>query len=600
MINEKNNFNYVKINLASPEKIREWGQRKLPNGLIVGEVRKPDTINYRTFRPEINGIFCERMFGPIKKMECYCGQYSGFKPKNSNSCENCGVEVTEARIRRHRLGYIELISPVAHIWYLKSIPSYLSLLLKYRLSILENIIYYNLSIQVDKKKDNKKKNLIGAYAIKTMLENLNLNEEIIEARLNLSFYDFNDRLFIKKKSIYKSDIDYKDTYDKLIKRIRLIENFLATKSSPTWMILDTIPVIPAGLRPMLEIDDGNYISSDLNELYRRVITRNVRLSKLLKMLAPTIVIYNEKRLLQEAVDELINNGKSKTNLSDLNERPLKSLSEIIEGKNGRFRQNLLGKRVDYSARSVIIVAPNLKLNQCGIPYEIAFELFEPFIIHELFKRRVAPNMRIAKKILQKKEVIVWKILENILKLHPIILNRAPTLHRLGIQAFQPILVTGRAIQLHPLVCAAFNADFDGDQMAIHLPLSNKSQFETIKLMLPFNNFLSAATGDAIITPTQDMVLGCYYITLDNPKYNNNKNIYFMNMEEIYQAYLKNIILIHTPVWLKIKSLDIITSLNEEKLKNIEEKIDLKNNIKYIKTTVGRVILNRLQLKNFIL
>ena len=483
-------------------------------------------------------------------------------------------------------------------------PTYvisLSLLLKYTLKTLEEIIYFNRYLKLKKNDFSKNKSYfneeeilnidkkIGAQAIKELLENFDLKKEIIKNRLSLSLNDFGRKLLKKTNS---EDEKYIDTKEKVIKRIRLIENFLATKSNPSWMILEIIPVIPTGLRPMVQLEGGRFATSDLNELYRRVITRNNRLARFFKMFAPSIVINNEKRLLQEAIDSLIDNGKRGKKALDINNRPLKSLSDIIEGKHGRFRQNLLGKRVDYSGRSVIIVGPSLKLNQCGLPHEIVLELFKPFIIHELIKNGLATNMQLAKKLILSGEKIIWKIIKNILKTHPVLLNRAPTLHRLGIQAFEPILVTGRSIKLHPLVCTAFNADFDGDQMAIHLPLSIKAQKEAKLFMLPSNNFLSPATGDPIILPTQDMILGCYYLTLDNPNSIINRNHYFSNFNDGILAYEQKKIFLHTPIWIKIKEL----SINKKSLSS-ELQIKTLNNYKYIRTTIGRVIINKIISKN---
>ena len=433
-------FDYIKINLASSKRIKEWGERRLPNGQIVGEVTKPETINYRTFKPEMDGLFCEKIFGPVKNWECYCGKYKRVEPNELLVCERCGVEVTEARVRRHRMGYIDLISPVTHVWYLKGIPSYLSLLLNCKLRTLEEIIYFNKYLVLDNihflnAENNIKNNLdfedylsfsetekeyianskakIGAEAIKYLLEKIDLKKEIIRNRLSLQIINQNYKLFeeinpdTRKITIEKPE--------KIVKRIRLIENFLATNSDPVWMILNVIPVIPPGLRPMVQLDGGRFATSDLNELYRRVITRNNRLSRLLKIYAPTIIVHNEKRMLQEAIDALIDNGKRGRKALGANNRALKSLSDIIEGKHGRFRQNLLGKRVDYSGRSVIIVGPSLKLNQCGLPHEIALELFQPFIIHQLINNGLASNMKLAKKLIQTGEPIIWTILENILK-----------------------------------------------------------------------------------------------------------------------------------------------------------------------------------------
>jgi len=617
-----NNFDYIQINLASPKRIIEWGQRQLPNGQLIGEITKTDTINYRTFKPEMDGLFCEKIFGPIKNWECYCGKNKRVKPKELLVCERCGVEVTESRVRRHRMGFIKLVSPVTHIWYLKGMPSYISLILRHRLRTIEEIVYFNRYIilnQVNYQntennlinnlnfEDNinffEKKKLdfennsvkIGAEAIKHLLENINLNNELIKNRLALSLFENGFKLFDETK---EKNINNKESREKLIRRIRLIENFIATGSQPSWMILDIIPVIPPGLRPMVQLEGGRFATSDLNELYRRVITRNNRLARLLKMFAPAIVVHNEKRLLQEAIDTLIDNGKRGRKVLGAHNRALKSLSDIIEGKHGRFRQNLLGKRVDYSGRSVIIVGPALKLNQCGLPHEIALQLFQPFIIHQLMKNGLASNMKLAKKLIQTGDNFIWKILENILKEHPVLLNRAPTLHRLGIQAFEPILVPGRAIHLHPLVCTAFNADFDGDQMAIHLPLSINAKIEAKTRMLASNNFLSPANGDPSILPTQDMVLGCYYLTLDNPIYNELKNKYFADYKDVLIAYKQKKISLHTPIWVRNKNFYISSSFNSSK-KNYSSEVQINNftNIEYIRTTPGRILLNLTIFKN---
>jgi DNA-directed RNA polymerase subunit beta' len=621
-MNFKHDFDYIKINLASPKRIKEWGERTLPNGQIVGEVTKSETINYRTFKPEMDGLFCEKIFGPVKNWEFYCGKYKRVEPNELLVCERCGVEVTESRVRRHRMGYIDLVSPVTHVWYLKGIPSYLSLLLKRRLRTLEEIIYFNQylilnHVPFQNAENNLNNNLnfedylhssdeenysfennrakIGAEAIKYLLKNIDLEKELVKNRLALSLLDHGHKLFDENTD--QNSTTHKETREKLIRRIRLIENFLATGSDPSWMVLDVIPVIPPGLRPMVQLDGGRFATSDLNELYRRVITRNNRLARLLKIYAPAIIVHNEKRMLQEAVDALIDNGKRGRKALGAHNRALKSLSDIIEGKHGRFRQNLLGKRVDYSGRSVIIVGPSLKLNQCGLPHEIALELFQPFIIHQLIIHGLASNMKLAKKLIQTGEPIIWTILENILKEHPILLNRAPTLHRLGIQAFEPILVEGRAIQLHPLVCPAFNADFDGDQMAIHVPLSTEAQLEAKNLMLAPNNFLSPATGDPIILPSQDMVLGCYYLTVDNPTAEKNRNHYFSNYQDVMLAHGQNKISVHTPVW--VKTLDVNTNDPKtiESSKTSELQFDKMNGTKYIRTTPGRILLNTTISKN---
>ena len=597
MLNLQHDFDYIRITLASPKRIRKWSERILPNGEILGEVKNSDTLNYRTLKPEMGGLFCEKIFGPVKNWECFCGKYRQVKGKELFICERCGVEITESRIRRHRLGYIELKAPVTHVWYLKGSPSYLSLILKYKLKVLDEIIYFNRFIMIKKNLIKKENNLqiinkeieikeSGADAIKYLLDKLDLNKEIKKNRLSLILGGFSNTL---------EDNDYKETREKLIKRIRLLENFISSRSKPTWMILEIIPVIPPGLRPMVQLDSGRFATSDLNELYRSIIIRNNRLQRLIKLMAPEIITYNEKRLLQEGIDTLIDNGKRGKKVLDGNNRPLRSLSDIIQGKYGRFRQNLLGKRVDYSGRSVIIVGPILRLNQCGLPHEIALEIFQPFIIHEILKSGLASNMRLAKRLINKGENIVWRILKKILKVHPVLLNRAPTLHRLGIQAFEPILVKGRSIQLHPLVCTAFNADFDGDQMAIHLPLSLKAQKEAKNLMLPSNNFLSAGTGDPIISPTQDMVLGCYYLTLDNPNYLKSNNHYFSDFNDALLAYEEKKIYLHTLIWVRIKDININNNLSL--INYSESQIQKYTNSKYLLTTVGRILINKIISKN---
>jgi DNA-directed RNA polymerase subunit beta' len=598
----KQEFDYIKIKLASPARILEWGQRQLPNGQLVGKVARPATINYRTLKPEMRGLFCERTFGPIKNWECHCGKYKRVKHYGL-ICDRCGVEITESRVRRHRMGHIKLIFPVIHIWYLRSVPSYLCLLLDIKRSILEGIIYFNnnkIEIENLKKEetDLKKTKFInfaiknGAYAIQQKLEEFDLVNEAKLARKLIDNFDVNT--------------DNEKIKDKLIKRLRIIENFISTGANPSWMILSILPVMPAGLRPMVQLDGGRFAASDLNELYRQVITRNNRLIRLLKMFPPEIILRNEKRLIQEAVDSLIDNGKRVKKVLGANNRPLRSLSDIIKGKQGRFRQNLLGKRVDYSGRSVIVVGPDLKLNECGLPYEMAIELFSPFIMHELIKRDLACSMKIAKKIINKKDPLTKELLKDILSHHPVLLNRAPTLHRLGIQAFEPILVEGRAIKLHPLVCSAFNADFDGDQMAVHVPLSLEAQAEALILMLTPYNFLSPATGEPILMPSQDMVLGCYYLTSNNIKNLSGSNHYFADINDVYLAYEHNKINLHSLIWVRY-NLELKISKNYNrilKLKNnsfiefyddIQIHKDFKGNIitKYLQTTPGRIIFNQI-------
>ncbi len=482
-----------------------------------GEVTKPETINYRTLKPERDGLFCERIFGPSKDWECYCGKYKRVRHKGI-ICERCGVEVTDSKVRRHRMGHIKLAAPVSHIWFLKGIPSYLGLLLDMTLKDLEQIIYFNNYVVVDggespfkkfqllteeeyedyilENEDTTLKVGIGAEVIKDLLSEIKLEELANEIRSDLDAAGGS----VQKRA-------------KLIKRLRLVESLIESGTEPTWFIMDVLPITPPDLRPMVQLDGGRFATSDLNDLYRRVINRNNRLLRLLEMGAPEIIVRNEKRMLQEAVDALIDNGRRGRTVVGPNSRPLKSLSNIIEGKQGRFRQNLLGKRVDYSGRSVIVVGPQLSLNQCGLPKEMAIELFKPFVVNKLIERGLVQNIKSAKKKIERSEPIVWDILEEVVDGHPVMLNRAPTLHRLGIQAFEPILVEGRAIQLHPLVCTAFNADFDGDQMAVHVPLSIEAQAEARMLMLATNNILAPATGKPIITPSQDMVLGIYYLTI---------------------------------------------------------------------------------------
>jgi len=613
MLQTERSFDYVKINLASPSRIRSWGARVLPNGEIVGEVIKPETINYRTLKPEMGGLFCERIFGPVNDWECHCGKYKRVRYKGI-ICERCGVEVIESNVRRHRIGFVELASPVTHVWYVKGRPSKIAQILNISLKELEQIVYFNSYIITNPgnnselsykqlltetdwqvfdtlKEDTADIEIsIGAEAIKTLLTNIDLESESKELRL----------LIPSAKELDK---------EKLIKRLRVIDQFIASGSNPAWMILDIIPVLPPDLRPMVQLDGGRIATSDLNGLYRRVINRNNRLARLQEIMAPELIIRNEKRMLQEAVDTLIDNGKRGRAVFGLNNRPLKSLSDIIEGKQGRFRQNLLGKRVDYSGRSVIIVGPELKLNQCGIPREMAIELFQPFVIHRLIYEGLVNNIKAAKNIIQNNETLAWEMLSQVMAGHPILLNRAPTLHRLGIQSFEPILVEGRAIKLHPLVCPAFNADFDGDQMAVHIPLCLEAQTEARMLMLAPNNFLSPATGEPILTPSQDMVLGCYYLTANNPTEQTSQEQYFYSFNDVIKAYKQSVLKLQTFVWVRITK----DNLNLEKLfhqyqftekrfkdqilylnSGLQIKKDFNDNILqiYLKTTPGRILLNQ--------
>ena len=613
MLQAERSFDYVKINLASPARIRNWGRRTLPNGEIVGEVTKPETINYRTLKPEMGGLFCERIFGPVNDWECHCGKYKRVRYKGI-ICERCGVEVIESNVRRHRMGFVELASSVTHVWYVKGRPSKIALILNISLKELEQIVYFNSYVITDPGKSNElsyKQFLvetdwqvfnankadvqdveisIGAEAIKTLLKQLDLENESKELRLLIPWAKDPDR-------------------EKLIKRLRVIDQFMASGSEPSWMVLDIIPVLPPDLRPMVQLDGGRFATSDLNDLYRRVINRNNRLARLQEIMAPELIIRNEKRMLQEAVDALIDNGKRGRAVFGLNNRPLKSLSDIIEGKQGRFRQNLLGKRVDYSGRSVIIVGPELKLNQCGLPREMAIELFQPFVIHRLIYEGLVNNIKAAKTMIQNNETLAWEILEQVMSGHPILLNRAPTLHRLGIQSFEPTLVEGRAIKLHPLVCPAFNADFDGDQMAVHIPLCLEAQAEARMLMLAPNNFLSPATGEPILTPSQDMVLGCYYLTANNPTEQMENDQYFYNFDDVIVAYKQTVIKLHTFVWVRVdkdnqENLSLIKSSDSTEHQvgnrlltlspNMQVKKDLNGEILqiYIKTTPGRILLNQ--------
>jgi len=554
-------FDYIRVSIASPERVMKWS---------YGEVTKPETINYRTLKPERDGLFCERIFGPSKDWECYCGKYKRVRHKGI-ICERCGVEVTDSKVRRHRMGHIKLAAPVSHIWFLKGIPSYLGLLLDMTLKDLEQVIYFNNYVVIDPAEspykkfqllgeedfedylaENEESELkvgIGAEAVKDLLAELNIKEMAEKIRTEL-----------------EGVINSVQRKAKLIKRLRLLDSLISSETDPTWMVMDVLPVTPPDLRPMVQLDGGRFATSDLNDLYRRVINRNNRLGRLLEMGAPEIIVRNEKRMLQEAVDALIDNGRRGRTVVGPNNRPLKSLSNIIEGKQGRFRQNLLGKRVDYSGRSVIVVGPQLGLHQCGLPKEMAIELFKPFVVNKLIERGYVQNIKSAKKKIERSEAIVWDILEEVIDGHPVMLNRAPTLHRLGIQAFEPVLVEGRAIQLHPLVCTAFNADFDGDQMAVHVPLSIEAQTEARMLMLATNNILAPATGQPVITPSQDMVLGMYYLTILKDEEAPVKG-YFFNFNDAISALEVGVIKLHDKI--------IVRDEHNER----------------IETTVGRILFN---------
>ncbi len=541
---ELNNFESIKIALASPEKIRQWSR---------GEVKKPETINYRTLKPEKDGLFCERIFGPQKDWECHCGKYRRVRYKGV-VCDRCGVEVTKAKVRRERMGHIELAAPMSHIWYFKGIPSRMGLLLDMSPRSLEKILYFASYVVVDSGETglNTKQLLtekeyrtavekygyntftigMGAEAVKQLLQNIDLEQESKDLRADL------------KDSTGQKRV-------RTIRRLEVVEAFKKSGNKPEWMIVEAIPVIPPDLRPMVQLDGGRFATSDLNDLYRRVINRNNRLKRLLELGAPDIIVRNEKRMLQEAVDALIDNGRRGRPVTGPGNRPLKSLSDMLKGKQGRFRQNLLGKRVDYSGRSVIVVGPELKFYQCGLPKKMALELFKPFVMDKLVKEGHAHNIKSAKSIVEKVKPEVWDVLEDVIKSHPVLLNRAPTLHRLGIQAFEPILVEGKAIKLHPLVCTAYNADFDGDQMAVHVPLSVEAQAEARFLMLSINNILAPKDGTPITTPSQDMVLGCYYLTIEAQGGERGTGTTFKDFNELLLAYQNNAVELHSLVKMRI-------------------------------------------------
>ena len=566
-------FDAIKIGLASPEKIRSWS---------YGEVKKPETINYRTFKPERDGLFCAKIFGPVKDYECLCGKYKRLKHRGV-ICEKCGVEVTLSKVRRERMGHIELASPVAHIWFLKSLPSRLGMVLDMTLRDIERVLYFEGFMVVEpgmtplnrgqllteedylsklEEYGDEFKALMGAEAVRELLRSLDLHAEVENLHAEIS----------------KTGSDTK--LKKLSKRLKILEGFQKSGIKPEWMILEVLPVLPPELRPLVPLDGGRFATSDLNDLYRRVINRNNRLKRLLELKAPEIIVRNEKRMLQEAVDSLLDNGRRGKAMTGANKRPLKSLADMIKGKSGRFRQNLLGKRVDYSGRSVIVVGPTLKLHQCGLPKKMALELFKPFIFNRLEVLGLATTIKAAKKMVEDEEPIVWDLLEEVIREHPVMLNRAPTLHRLGIQAFEPVLIEGKAIQLHPLVCAAFNADFDGDQMAVHVPLSLEAQAEARTLMLASNNVLSPANGEPIIVPSQDIVLGLYYMTREkiNAK---GEGMMFADVTEARRAYDNREAELHARVTVRIKEVTLDADKNRVET------------VKRVETTLGRALLSEI-------
>ena len=572
-VQQDEEFDAIRIGLASPEKIRSWS---------YGEVKKPETINYRTFKPERDGLFCAKIFGPIKDYECLCGKYKRLKHRGV-ICEKCGVEVTLAKVRRERMGHIELASPVAHIWFLKSLPSRLGLVLDMTLRDIERVLYFEAYVVTDPGLTPLKRCQLlteddylakveefgddfsasmGAEGVRALLRALDLNKTIEDLR--------------KELETATSEAKIK----KYAKRLKVLEGFKNSGIKPDWMIMEVLPVLPPELRPLVPLDGGRFATSDLNDLYRRVINRNNRLKRLLELKAPEIIVRNEKRMLQEAVDSLLDNGRRGKAMTGANKRPLKSLADMIKGKGGRFRQNLLGKRVDYSGRSVIVVGPQLKLHQCGLPKKMALELFKPFIFNKLELLGLATTIKAAKRLVEQEVPEVWDILEEVIREHPVMLNRAPTLHRLGIQAFEPVLIEGKAIQLHPLVCAAFNADFDGDQMAVHVPLSLEAQMEARTLMLASNNVLSPANGEPIIVPSQDIVLGLYYATREHVNAK-GEGMAFSNIAEVSRAYESRQVALHARVWVRIKEVEVA------------EDGDRTEKVTRYETTVGRALLSEI-------
>src|ERR1700732_4480497 len=567
------NFDSIKIGLASPDMIRSWS---------YGEVKKPETINYRTFKPERDGLFCAKIFGPVKDYECLCGKYKRLKHRGV-VCEKCGVEVTQSKVRRERMGHIELASPTAHIWFLKSLPSRIGLMLDMTLREIERVLYFEAFVVVDPGMTSLQRGQLltdemylesieehgdefdarmGAEAVHELLKSMDLPSEIVKVREDMA--NTNSETKIKRLS----------------KRLKLIEAFMESGNKPEWMVLTVLPVLPPDLRPLVPLDGGRFATSDLNDLYRRVINRNNRLRRLLELNAPDLIVRNEKRVLQEAVAALLDNGRPGRAITGTNKRPLKSLADMIKGKQGRFRQNLLGKRVDYSGRSVIVVGPTLRLHQCGLPKKMALELFKPFIFSKLQLRGEASTIKAAKRLVEREGPEVWDILEEVIREHPVLLNRAPTLHRLGIQAFEPVLIEGKAIQLHPLVCTAFNADFDGDQMAVHVPLSLEAQLEARVLMMSTNNILSPANGKPIIVPSQDIVLGLYHITTERAG-EPGEGMVFTNVGEIEQALEAKAVSLHTRIKARYETVD-------------EHGLPV---VRRVETTPGRMLLSEIMPRN---
>jgi DNA-directed RNA polymerase subunit beta' len=575
-VTQEEEFDAIKIGIASPEKIRSWS---------YGEVKKPETINYRTFKPERDGLFCAKIFGPIKDYECLCGKYKRLKHRGV-ICEKCGVEVTLAKVRRERMGHIELASPVAHIWFLKSLPSRLGLVLDMTLRDIERVLYFEAYVVTDAGMVNDEKIKRGKLlSEEDYLAKIEEHGDDFQAAMGaegirelLRALDMTGEIENLRKDLEATGSDTK--IKKLAKRLKVLEGFQKSGIKPDWMVMEVLPVLPPELRPLVPLDGGRFATSDLNDLYRRVINRNNRLKRLLELKAPEIIVRNEKRMLQEAVDSLLDNGRRGKAMTGANKRPLKSLADMIKGKGGRFRQNLLGKRVDYSGRSVIVVGPQLKLHQCGLPKKMALELFKPFIFNKLEMQGIATTIKAAKREVEAETPVVWDILEEVIREHPVMLNRAPTLHRLGIQAFEPVLIEGKAIQLHPLVCAAFNADFDGDQMAVHVPLSLEAQMEARTLMLASNNILSPANGDPIIVPSQDIVLGLYYATRERINVKGEAMV-FADVSEVARAYDSGQVELHAGITVRIREADF--GPNGEKVEKLTR----------YRTTVGRTLLSEI-------
>jgi DNA-directed RNA polymerase subunit beta' len=608
-------FDYLRVTIASPERIRSWAERVLPSGQKLGEVLRPETINFRSHQPEVYGLFCEIIFGPIKNWKCKCGKYNGFIL--DKICDECNVEIIEARVRRYRMGYINLTCPIVHLWYSKAVPNYLGVLLKsieptLKAINIDEIIYFTEGERIIHpenplysffylKKGEKENELIKFYQTKAATEKTfyyspdkenslknkkpqkRRGAEIIQAALesiNISDAIQQARNLIDITSFLNLTNTYNPPDKSIIRRIRILESFLATKTNPSWMILTVLPVLPPNLRPLVELENGRLVASDLNEIYRLIITRNQRLFDFLyNFIAPDLITVHGRKLLQESIDSLIDNARlPKDRIFFVNNKELKSLTEILEGKQGRFRQSLLGKRVDYSGRSVIVVGPNLRLNQCGLPYDMATELFQPFLINELLKTKIkAPshNTKLATVIIKKRKPFIWTLLIKLTKKYSILLNRAPTLHRFGIQAFDPVIVLGQAIHLHPLVCTGFNADFDGDQMAVHLPLYEASQLEARTMMRPSYNVLSPSNGEVILKPTQDMVIGCYYLTLMIKNNSFNLKKWFSNPKEALGAFYQKKIMIHTPILVRYSLLQFKVKTENGKLKFIDKLNSLK-------------------------